>query len=943
MKPIKLAPADLFRTAPHPGHVRYTFNWSFKSGATMREGWAANSSTLRSVASFDDPEWVENGGHKDGNVLVICPAFGLDGDYRRQTDDTRCTTLGMDFDNPNAPLLKDMLALLRDFDGVAYETRNHQREKKGVKCDRYRILVAYSRPVTKDENHRIHNLLALVIHHDSSCGDPARIFYPSSPGCAHAPLGGSMAVDVEHLLGRANSYGIPASIVGTPLSTAKAKQKSSTPGSASVGRPSKARDVMAKILAGSQGNIDWSKGAVDKTLKRSLSWLWTNKYKVRCEAQTFNTRDAVWALMCRALESTTELSIIAKTFEEMDWFSSWVQRTGEDYRTKLVEAYAVFLTQTAGRLSHYIPLMPIRKIEDSDLKRLPKAHVDALDCFRKYHGYEGTPEQTRTHQALRHAVACGRAILDIGCGLEKSVAASVYAASTCKTRPVWLVCEHHQACQDALQRLAALGVSDGDIGYIPGWHESVCTYHDKVGQMPRKTIYNKKKTPCLKCDKRKSCPFAERLWHLDRQLRKPVVVMTHAMFTTCLSRWLLLEMDYGIGDPVVIIDEQLRRWQQGTYRRSHIESVLRMTGADATGILREIDTACAATGVITPHGRLLAGVGVIPHDVGVCSRVRAIRAIHAANMPDEESSEAMSIVSLLRTTATRFVMRQDDKYSILADSCVWAMPKTCIMLDGSARYTQCHWDGFEMLDGGRVPVGGLEVHVMRGNATQSSLKDATKFGLFEGWFRGVLGRMKPRLVMFAVNRSSGLYAGATPSDLQAFRGTDTRGSNSFLECNAAVIIMSLFTNVHDYALRAALAENGPIEVDAIWRSNGTPKIDKSGWVDERLHVSFVRQAIDECYQAIMRIGVRRYDGGQYLVACRLPDRLSVAELETRLPGAQFTIYGFKCGAKANASQAKRNLFVLHGREAIRALDAANAGLEQSITARFRARFRRGCS
>jgi hypothetical protein len=939
MKPIKLTPADLFKSAPHPGQIRYTFNWSFKSGATMPKGWGANSDTLRSVATFDDPEWVENGGHPDGNVVVICPAYGLEGDYRRQTDDARCTTLGMDFDNPKAPLLKDMLALLGDYDGVAYQTRSHQKDKKGIVCDRFRILMAYSRPVTNDENHRIHNLLASVIHHDHSCGDVARIFYPTSPGCYHAPLGGVMAVDVDHLLMLAGKCGIKVSIVGTPLSKAKLTRITGTGASS---RPAKPRDMMEEILSSSQGNIDWSKGVIDKNLKRSLSWTWTHKYKDDCDSQTYNTRDAVWALMHRALEQTTDLPTIAKTFEEMKWFRDWVTRSGEDYRAKLIEAYSIFLTQTAGRFVKYSSLMPVRKIENSDLTQLPLGHAEALTRFRKFHNYAGTAEQTRTHQSLQYAITCNRAILDIACGLEKSVAATAFAASTCKTRQVWLVCEHHQACRDTMQRLQVMGVEECDIGYITGWHESVCSYADKVGQTPRKKLYNKKKTPCRKCDKRSSCAFAARLWSLDRQMRKPVIVMTHAMFV-CLPPWWALKNDYGIDDPVVIIDEQLRRWQQGTFRRSHIESVLRMSGHDATGILNEVDAACAATGVITSHGQILTGVGVIPRDVGVHSRSHAIKAIHAADMPDEETSEAMAIVSLLRTTANRFVIRSGDKYSILADSCVWVMPKTCIMLDGSARYTQCHWDGFVVLDGGRAGVEGLQVHVMRGNATQSSIKDAVKFGRFEAWFKNVLNGVSPRLVMFAVNRSLGLYTGASPSDLHAFRGTDTRGSNGFLDCNAAVIIMSLFTDVNDYALRAALAEGGPIEADAIWRSNGTPKLDKSGWVDERLHVAFVRQAIDECYQTVMRIGVRRYDKGEYLVACRLPDSLCVDELETRLPGARFVMYGFATGKKANAAQAKRNLFVLHGGEAIRALDAANASLEFSITARFRAKYRKKAS
>ena len=50
--------------------------------------------------------------------------------------------------------------------------------------------------------------------------------------------------------------------------------------------------------------------------------------------------------------------------------------------------------------------------------------------------------------------------------------------------------------------------------------------------------------------------------------------------------------------------------------------------------------------------------------------------------------------------------------------------------------------------------------------------------------------------------------------------------------------------------------------------------------------------VDELYQAILRIGVRRYDGGKYTAVCTLPDDLSVALLTELLPGAEITQYNF---------------------------------------------------
>ena len=61
--------------------------------------------------------------------------------------------------------------------------------------------MAYSRPVTHSENLRIHGVLALKIHHDKACGDVTRVFWPSIQGCTRGSLGGTSAVDVEHLPG----------------------------------------------------------------------------------------------------------------------------------------------------------------------------------------------------------------------------------------------------------------------------------------------------------------------------------------------------------------------------------------------------------------------------------------------------------------------------------------------------------------------------------------------------------------------------------------------------------------------------------------------------------------------------------------------------------------------------------------------------------------------
>lgn len=87
--------------------------------------------------------------------------------------------LVLDFDSPEYPLA----AALRGFAGMNHvigTTRNHQREKGGAVCDRYRVVVPWSRRITDLAEYR-HNLrLAYSIydHADRSCIDGARPYYP---------------------------------------------------------------------------------------------------------------------------------------------------------------------------------------------------------------------------------------------------------------------------------------------------------------------------------------------------------------------------------------------------------------------------------------------------------------------------------------------------------------------------------------------------------------------------------------------------------------------------------------------------------------------------------------------------------------------------------------------------------------------------------------------
>lgn len=904
---------EMFHTAAMPAEIIVTPNAATIIERSVKDGLKYSyekfnwdkSEVIHSPVEMMSPVWLEwNAWDVGDKVGCVCPA-AIEGARRVKENNPRVSLLGLDFDSPNAPKLEDLKEALKDFDGFWYTTKSHGKDKKGVVCDRYRVFLAYSRPVSHTENQRIHNLLSVTIGHDSACGDGTRVFMPSVVGCQYAALGGKSSVDVEHLLSICDKRNIPAK---KEYSAQVAKMK-------------------ASLL--SQG-VDWSKGKVNKSLRKSIKGRWTSNFKTACEAQTYNTRTAVWSLMKDALTLTDNLPDIAATFLDCQWFADWVSRKGEDPYQTLLNAWADTVAEEAGQVASYEPLMIPKKIDYSKLPAIPTDYKTLLDGFRKAKGYSGTVEQDQTHQALLSVVK-GQSILQIGCGLEKSVAASVFAAWSFRKHPVWIVCYNHKACKDALDRLSVLGVPESDIGYIAGWNDEVCVNQQVKQTASAREVYNKQKTPCLTCADSGKCPFYNKQFHFHAQIKKPIVVMTHKMFIAKFPIW-SNATDNGVSkDTVVIIDEQLTRWETGVFTRSQIESALNLAGEDSQGILAAIDSACASSGEMFDSHKTVSGVGVIESGEGVRNRIDAIKSLSAHKLPEEEHLQAVQIATLLYSASTRYVLRgyhrqKGEVYGILTDRNVWDMPPKCVMLDGSARYTQVKWEGFTLYDGGMASVKGLKVHIVKGNPTKSSLEDQDRKKLFDDFCQEVIEEAKPSQVVYAENKGDRTFTAPTPNALRAFRGTDTRGSNDFLTADCMVVVMALFTDVMDYALRAALATGGPIECSAIWKKTPrgiVPNLHKNGFIDTRLQLAFTRQAVDELYQAIMRIGVRKYDGGEYTVVCRLPDRLSIKELKGRLPGAEFEVRGFEVSKNESQATKQQARFDNAASVAIDALNQSN--------------------
>lgn len=854
---------DLFKPADMPSSQIVTVNRSRVTEEGVRVpvkfGWNLYK-VVRSPDLAEWEDWIPSFG--SGQVSCLCPSkFSSD---RRLSADPRalCYWLGLDFDSPKAPTLEALVPQLSAFAGFYYTTKSHRKTGH----DRYRVMMAYSRPVTHSENLRIHGVLALKIHHDKACGDVTRVFWPSIQGCTRGSLGGTSAVDVEHLLTLAAALGVEGKV------------------RSSGGR--------------SCGPQNWEAGVVDNKLRNRLLQIWNVKYQARCRGGEVNTRDAVWAMMHRALETTQSLPDILCTLESIPFFTEWVNRKNEDYQTKLLEVYQDHMDRETEVLKEYQPVHEIIPVDVSGLPSIPEKYKAVLDAYRALKGYPVTPLHDLTHRAIA-SIGPGKHVLDIGCGLEKSVGASVLASVS--PTPVWLVCEHHRACGDVLRRLAEMGTDMSEVAYIPGFGRQSCIMYDDfhMGDISPREIYNHQDTPCSFCPHKERCEFAKRLFHFKACTRNRVVVMTHSMFVLKFEPWGDAAKQWGYTpETMVIIDEQLRRWETGAFDMEEIRMALSEAGIEPEPIQRAITEALEGSGVLDDSGRTMSGVGVMADGVGVESRSDAIKTLNGKNLDEDTLNRCIEIITLLGAGKLHYVM-QNDGVRILSDQRAWSMPDNCIMLDGSARFTQVRWDDFKFWSVKAPDYTGLTVHVVRGNPTKAGM--IRKAADFDMYVEKIRSEVHPARVVHAIDKplegakNTGLPGYLKQGDMEAHRGTGTRGSNDFIECDMMVIRMALFTDINDYALRAALGSGGSIKAEDIWKKTEKairPNMHKTGFVHPSLQVAAHRQMVDELYQAILRIGVRRYDGGKYTAVCTLPDDLSVALLTELLPGAEITQYNF---------------------------------------------------
>ena len=89
--------------------------------------------------------------------------------------------LALDFDEVGEQSLSQINDSLQDHKRIIATTRSHQKEKNGVICDRFRLIIPWSRRITCYKTYRYNykKVLEKYPWADKACFDGARFFFPS--------------------------------------------------------------------------------------------------------------------------------------------------------------------------------------------------------------------------------------------------------------------------------------------------------------------------------------------------------------------------------------------------------------------------------------------------------------------------------------------------------------------------------------------------------------------------------------------------------------------------------------------------------------------------------------------------------------------------------------------------------------------------------------------
>lgn len=802
------------------------------------------------------------------NDMVFSPIVWEHG-HRKEVNFQKASFVGLDFDD-GVVSLSTAEALFADCDAYLYTTRSHGIPKgEEPACDRFRVFIGLSRPVNLLEWKRLHlAMFELMPGLDMTCGDGARMFRAGVADSHVRAFCGTKVLDVEKLLAYAKEKKLDA----------KAKK-----GQEFLESFADVRDD----------------GMADAYLARTVKQ-WVERIWPQWESENLSTYQRFWRTCLFAFDKATVAhgSTVAATLKTIPWIAEWLYRHPHQAKTftqQIRKAGAAWVANTIYESQHE-PLEPVNTVltlSGSELPPVDSLHQKVIDTYRTANGYTGTLGGDYTHRLFRQAAeSWQRSILASPCGAEKTSAARCYVAAHAHVRRRFLIVKRtREDCRT--ERAELQKIYSGPIGLLTGWDAKQCNtlrgtmvYRDADWR----AFYAKKTSPCRTCPHNGLCDFGQTLLNHSEQINRPVCIATHKNLLTMLACGTVPAL------PTVIIDEALEWFETYTLTPKDHQQISRYLPA----------TAAAQFNQYVSDLKNLTADGSVREDTKntftLLDYENIVKELYADNSLPPTAFEAVwAWVSFMKNgVRARFVMKSSDNLKFIKPAVEVAdLPNRIIILDGSAEYSSVVWDGFTLyrLKEHQHEYPNLILHVIPCNPTKVQLQK--RMAEWMSAVDAIAARNPTAEVILCTNKDENVpvvvrqfveqVKAKHPHLILMYRGSIT-GSNAGCKAGGCIIAMSLFTDVSDYALRAALAHWEEIEPERIWTPQGKPKMH-SGFDDPQVNAEYRRRYVDEAYQTLMRGVVRTNPDAEYHVVLAIDGLDMLVELEKLIPKFRVEVAG----------------------------------------------------
>lgn len=482
-------------------------------------------------------------------------------------------------------------------------------------------------------------------------------------------------------------------------------------------------------------------------------------------------------------------------------------------------------------------------------------------------------------------------ILNVPCSSGKTFASIIFLAHLAQQgKRTWLVSEKIEDCRRNAQLLQQMGVN------AVGWHGRT-----ESCPVPKNQFFKKGK-PCKSCAQK--CG-AELKYSSNNKFDHPdatVICCTHQNYKAALVSN-AIPQDLSL----IVIDESPNLLETFSYTDNELSILKKQLSGNQN--LKDLLNADIYESV----EKKLVDDGVYKIDkLGILDYKDEILNNAFMNFSSGriDENELDFIFEFLRFFSNEniYCMSSKHSYSFMTGKIRVNTSVPTIVLDGSARNQSTCWDGFKIYtcDKLKTAYPNMKILCIPKNPTQNNL---SRKEIFRSIKHTALRQVPngSNVIIFAnkdlsekesINDNiAGLKKLLQKKKCQIIdlsRGQHI-GSNAGREGDSALLTMSLFTTVSDYALRAAVYSQRDIPESAIFdRKNKmiVPKIKKNGhFSHDAINDQYIRTLERDLYQAIMRGKIRDNPNAAYTVVALVSSPAVVEILKEDMPSVSVELVG----------------------------------------------------